>query len=142
MTLPTGSDEIIHPHASGEVNVEMFTAVRYEVMKPLVIIGHFGLRRNGDIEKELNNRDLPKVDGELQVEIGGGAIYEVIPYLNLQGEINFATEAYENFDNDIRLRTGADYKLSQNFSLRGGIGIGLDEGAPKWELTTGGTFTF
>ena len=134
ITIPTGSEEIVHPHASGEFNIEGFAAGRYKASNQLAIIAHVALRKNSDMDVEINSVET-EIDGEIQFALGGGAIYEVTPDLNLQGELNAATEAYDEFDNDIQLRFGADYQIAPDFTLRGGTAIGLDEGAPEWELT-------
>ncbi len=132
-TLPTGSEDVLHPRASGEVNVEMFGAGRFQVTRTLALIAHAGLRQNSDMDVEVGNFD-GEVDGELQVMAGGGAIFEVAPQLKLQGELNFATEAYEDFDNDIQLRIGVDYEMRPDLIIGGSSGIGLDDGAPELEL--------
>ena len=100
----------------------------------LAVIAHAALRKNSDMDVEVNNVET-EIDGEIQVAVGGGIIYEVTPDLNLQGELNAATEAYDEFDNDIQLRAGVDYQVAPDLRLRGGTAIGLDEGAPEWELT-------
>ena len=134
ITLPTGSDEILHPKASGECNVETFAGARYQVNKLLAAIGHVGLRQNGDADVDVGPVKV-EIEGELQIEIGGGVIYRATPQLLLQGEFNLASEAYDDFDNDIQLRGGADYALNPNLHLRGGASIGLDDGAPDLALT-------
>ncbi|KJS33192.1 MAG: hypothetical protein VR64_02945 [Desulfatitalea sp. BRH_c12] len=140
VTLPTGSEEVIHPRASGEFNAEMFVAGRYQASQQLAMIGHLALRKNSDMDIEFNGFE-GEVDGETQLAVGGGIIYAVTPQLDLQGEFNIATEAYEIFDNDIQLRGGAEYRVANDFSLRGGIGIGLD-GAPDWDLILGCAYLF
>ena len=134
LTLPTGSKEIVHPHASGEVNFEGFAAGRYRVDSQMALIAHVALRKNSDMDVEINSVEV-EIEGEMQIAVGGGVIYEVTPDLNLQGELNAATEAYDEYDNDIQLRFGADYQVTPDLMLRGGTAIGLDEGAPEWELT-------
>lgn len=134
ITLPTGSDDILHPRASGEFNFEMFAGARYQVNKLMAAIGHVGLRQNSDADVDVGPVTV-NVDGELQVEVGGGVIYQATSQLQFQGEFNLATEQYENFDNDIQLRGGADYAINQALHLRGGLSIGLDDGAPDWALT-------
>ncbi len=134
LTLPTGSEEIVHPHASGEINIEGFAAGRYRVDSQMAIIAHMALRKNSDMDVEINNVEV-RIEGETQIAVGGGVIYELTSDLCLQGELNAATEAYDEFDNDIQLRVGADYQVAPDLMLRGGTAIGLDEGAPKWELT-------
>jgi opacity protein-like surface antigen len=138
LTLPTGSDDIIHPSASGEVNVEVFAAGRYQADRRTALIGHFFLRKNSDADIDGGG----ELDGELQAGFGVGAIYEMTRQLNLIGQFNFATEAYEDMDNFIQLTGGAEFKVNSNFSLRGGLGLGLDDGAPEFELMIAAAFTF
>lgn len=134
MTLPTGSEEVVHPRASGEFNFEGFVAGRYQANSQLALIAHVALRKNNDMEVEIDDVEV-EIDGEMQVAIGGGVIYEVTPDLNLQGELNAASEPYDEYDSDIQLRVGADYQVAPQFTLRGGTAIGVDDGAPDWELT-------
>jgi hypothetical protein len=141
LTLPTGSDDIIHPSASGEVNVEVFAAGRYQADRRTALIGHFFLRKNRDADIEYRGVSVT-ADGELQAGFGVGAIYEMTRQLNLIGQFNFATEAYEDMDNFIQLTGGAEFKVNSNLSLRGGLGLGLDDGAPEFELMIAAAFTF
>ncbi len=141
LTLPTGSDDIIHPRSSGAVNMEFFAAGRFNASPQLAVVAHCGLRKNSDADIKIN-RFKTEIDGEMQMEIGGGVIYEVSSQLNLLGELNIATEPYDDFDNDIELTGGVEYKLQQDLSLRGGLGIGLDEGAPEYELLFGCVYMF
>jgi len=141
LTLPTGSDDVIHPRASGEVNVEAFVAGRYQADRKTALIGHVAMRKNSDMDVRIRGMRF-ETDGELQLAIGAGIIFEVAPQLNLIGEFNLATEPYDDFDNDIQLVGGAEYKFNANFSFRGGLGIGLDDGAPEWEIILGGAYLF
>ncbi len=141
LTLPFGSDSIYDKAASGEVNIELFGAARYHVSEILVAIGHLGLRKNNDMDVEINSFRVER-DGEVQIELGGGIIYQVQPNINLLAELNIATEPYDEYDNDIELTGGIEYRLQSNFSLRGGLGFGFDDGAPETELICGGVYTF
>lgn len=134
LTLPSGSDKIMLPRSSGEVNGEIFVGGRYNVNASLAMIAHAALRYNSDRDVIVRNIRT-EVNGNSQFAVGGGAIYEVNSELNLQGEINFATEAYDNYDNDFRLGFGAGYELRPDILLKSGLGIGLDDGAPDWDLT-------
>jgi hypothetical protein len=134
VTLPTGADDIVHPHATGEFNAEVFGAGRYQASKLMALIGHLALRQNNDMEDQINGRAVNS-DGETQVAVGGGLIYQLNSQMNVQGELNFATEAYEGAENDIQLRGGLDYKLSSALTLRGGLSLGLADGAPDYALT-------
>jgi hypothetical protein len=42
----------------------------------------------------------------------------------------------------MNLTVGADYKLKSNIRLRGGLGLGLDDGAPDFMLFTSFLFFF
>ncbi|MDP8214433.1 MAG: transporter [Candidatus Euphemobacter frigidus] len=132
-TLPTGSEKVIHPWASGELNFELFGALRYYITDIFALIGHMGLRINGDADKKVGGQKI-KYEGETQFELGAGMIYQVAPELNLLTELNLATEAYKDMDNDIELTGGAEYLINEMLSLEGGIGVGLDDGAPDFEV--------
>lgn len=142
LSLPLGSDGVVHPRASGELNIEAFAAARYQASTLLTFIGHIGIRNNGDMEFDLDGagpfgNSRGEFDGETQLEIGGGAIYQLQPNLNFLGELNIASEAYEDSDSDIGLTLGLDYLLRSNMTLKGGLGLGLDDGAPDIELIIG-----
>lgn len=140
-TLPTGSEDIILPHASGEFNAELFCGGRYLASNTISVIGHVSLRKNNDMDIKIG-RFSGEVDGKLQMTMGGGAIFEVTPQLNLQGELNIATEPYDDFDSEILLSAGAEFSVDQNLSLRGGMSFGLDEGSPEGELSLGCAYSF
>lgn len=141
LTLPTGSDDILHPHASGEFNAEVFGAGRYQASRFLAIIGHLMLRQNDDMDFKIGSTEIT-FDGETQWGFGGGVIYEVNPQVNLQGELNFATEPYDNWEDDIQLRGGVEFNLSPAFTFKTGLSLGLDDGAPDWALTVRGAYLF
>ncbi len=140
-TLPTGGEKIIHPRASGEFNFEIFGALRYYVTDVFALIGHTGIRINADADVKIGGVK-GTLDGETQFEIGGGTIFDVTPELDILGELNIATEAYKDTDNDIELTGGVNYSFSEYFAGRGGIGIGFDDGAPDFELILGASALF
>jgi len=147
LTLPTGDEGILHPRATGELNIEVFGAGRYHINSLFALVGHFGIRKNGDADIKLERngfgRDFKsELDGEAQIEIGGGLIYQAQPNLNILGEFNIATEAYDDLDSDIELTGGVEYMLQPDISLKGGLGMGLDDGAPGMELIGACTFVF
>ncbi len=141
LTLPTGSKDVLDYRSTGEFNVEVFAGGRYQVNNRTSVIGHFGLRDNSDADVETRFYTYT-MDGELQIEIGGGVIYQVTSNFNVQGELNFATEAYEDQDNFILLSGGADYAINSNLHLRGGLGFGLDDAAPDFALTARFAYLF
>jgi len=146
-SLPVGCEGVVHPRATGEFNLELFGAARYNIDEVFSVVGHLGIRKNSDMESELegkgSNADVEgEIDGETQFEIGGGIIYQLQYNLNILGELNIATEAYDDAENDIELTGGVEYMLQPNLSLKGGLGLGMDDGAPDFELIIGGTVTF
>lgn len=147
LTLPTGDEGIVHPRATGEINIEVFAAGRYHVNSLFALVGHFGIRKNSDADIDLERDGFGRgvrgeLDGEAQIEVGGGLIYQAQPDLNILGEFNIATEAYDNSDSDIGLTGGVEYMLQPDVSLKGGLGLGLDDGAPDFELIGACTFFF
>jgi len=140
-TLPTGAEKAISPWATGEFNVELFGALRYYIADNFALASHLGLRINADADKKVKNTKY-ELDGQASFELGGGIIYQVSNELNILGELNFGTEPYKDVDNDIELTGGVEYALQENFSLRGGLGIGLDDVAPDFELMGGASYSF
>lgn len=142
-TLPSGSDGIVHPKASGELNMEVFGAARYNVSDMIAVIGHVGIRNNGDMDVDLDPGNWHgELDGDSQIELGGGVIYQLQPNLSILGELNVASEAYDDAENDIELTGGVEYILRSNLAIKGGIGLGLDDGAPDFELIGSCVYTF
>lgn len=132
-TIPTGAEKVLNPKASGEFNFEFFGAGRYYATDMLALVGHIGFRFNDDMKYKVHGTRW-RYDGETQFLLGFGVICEVTPELNILGEINFATEAYKNVHSDTELTAGVQYDFTPDFCTRGGIGIGLDNGAPDFEL--------
>lgn len=141
LTLPTGSEDIIHPHASGELNMELFIAARFHFSNVMAAITHVSIRKNNDMDVQIGDQEA-EIEGETQLGFGAGVIYQVTPEINLQGEFNYATDAYDEFDDDIRLRGGVDLKVSQDLTLRSSLALGADDGAPEWEFMAGCAYMF
>lgn len=141
VTLPTGSDDIIHPHSSGALNMELFIAARFEISNTLAAISHVSIRKNDDMDVQIEDWET-EMEGETQLGFGAGVIYQLSPEINLQGEFNYATDPYDEFDDDIRLRGGVDLKMTNDLTLRSGLSLGADDGAPEWEFTAGCAYTF
>ncbi len=141
-TLPSGGNGVMHNRASGEVNFEMFGSARFYASDTIAIIGHVGIRKNSDMNFSLSAEDDARsfqgeIDGEIQFEFGGGAIVQVLSDLNILGELNVATEAYEDSGSDFQITTGAEYIINSYVSLKSGVGFGLDDGAPDMEIIIG-----
>ncbi|MBU1172469.1 MAG: DUF3187 family protein [Proteobacteria bacterium] len=147
LTFPSGSDGIVHKNASGELNMEVFGAARFNLSDIIAVIGHIGIRNNGDMEVDLENESNGnnvhgELDGESQIEIGGGVIYQLQPNLCILGELNIASEAYDDSENDIEFTGGVEYILGPSMAVKGGMGFGLDDGAPDFELIGSCVYTF
>jgi len=140
-TLPTGGEKIIHPWASGEFNFELFGACRYYLSDIFALVGHLGVRINADADVKIGNAK-GELDGEAQFEIGGGVIWQPVEQLDLTAEINFATEAYKDTDSDIEITAGGNYFFTDTVSANLAIGVGLDDGAPKFEIIPSALFLF
>ncbi len=138
-TLPTGDDDVIHYNATGEFNVELFGAARYYIEDSVALIGNTGLRFNADADAGKGGGEF---DGEVQFMLGAGVIFEATPELDILGELDFATEAYKDMDSQIELTGGVEYAFTEAFAGRGGIGVGLDDGAPDVELILAASFIF
>lgn len=141
MSLPTGSDDIVHPHASGELNMELFIATRFEINTEIAAIAHVRIRKNSDMDVRIEKEDV-EIEGETQLGFGGGIIYQATSEINLLAEFNYATDPYEEFDDDIQLRGGMDLNVTPNLTLRSSLAIGADDGAPEWEFTAGCAYLF
>lgn len=135
-TLPTGSEKVIHPWATGEFNFEGFGAMRYYLNDTTALIGHLSLRYNADMDVKVSGVKY-EVDGEVSFGIGGGAIVEVTPELNVMGELIIETESYKDTDNNIEITGEAEYFVNDNISINGGIGVGLDDWTPEFEVILG-----
>lgn len=141
-TLPTGSDRIYVPRASGEFNLEFFAGLRAYLTDIFALIGHGGFRFNSDADIKVTGEERYSTDGEVSWILGGGVIYEIQPDLNILAELNYESERYSHAHSDTELTGMLEYKAAENFSLAGGLGIGLDELAPEFELIFGLTLQF
>ncbi len=135
-TLPTGSEKVLHPDSTAEINLEVFGAARYYVIDTLAVIGNIGLRINSDMDYKVGD-EKAEIKGETQFLIGAGFIVQATPELDILAELNFATEAYKDSDNDVDLTGGVQYSFNPDFCGRAGIGVGLDDGAPRFEMIFG-----
>lgn len=140
-TLPTGGEKMVHPWATGEFNFELFGASRYYISDILALVGHLGLRINADADKKIGGNKV-KIEGETQFEFGAGIIWQAIEKLDLKAELNFATEPYKDTDNEIEITFAGEYFFSDRFSADLGIGIGMDDAAPDFELILGALILF
>ncbi|MCG3158041.1 MAG: hypothetical protein DKINENOH_04682 [bacterium] len=131
ITLPIGSEDI------GESTLDFggFGSLRHRLESGLVLTSTLGLDfEETKVPKFNPNTGKVETDSEYDnsLLIGGGVIYPTKNNLNIIGEINFRTEG-----DYILLSGGLDYLLKSGGRLRGGLGLGLDDGAPNFTLRAG-----
>ena len=134
LSLPTGDED--NGLGTGEVDPAIFASVRKD-LQDVTLTGMFGFRFNNDAEIGGGS-----VDGKTSIFLGGGAMFPVAERFSLSGELTVETERYENADSAVELTAGAYWFASDGFTLRGGLGIGLDDGAPDWQLIVGAAWHF
>lgn len=117
LTLPIGSEDI----GQGNMNFGGYGAYRKALSGGMVVTATAGLYfyEVGD-------------DRENFIRLGGGLIKQMNKKTNLVGEFVMQTE----FDY-MMLSGGVDYAMSNGAKLRGGLGLGLDDGAPDLMLMAG-----
>lgn len=113
ITLPIGSEDV------GQSNTDFaaFGALRYPFSgSKLILTGTVALEflEAGD-------------DRETSLLIAPGLLVPATPQLSFIGELNIRTEGEY-----MLLSGGLDYSLKAGSHLRGGIGLGLDDGAPDF----------
>jgi len=147
-TLPVGSEKVVHPRSTGEFNGEIFGSVRSYITESFALVGHLGVRMNSDADYKLEGKvagikisEKFDADGKVQFEAGGGVIFEAFPQFNILGELNFASEQYDGTDNDIELTGGGEYIIQDTMCFKGGLGLGIDDGAPDWEVLLAAIFS-
>jgi hypothetical protein len=127
--LPIGSEDVLE----GTFDFSAFGSLRHHLPSNLVITSTFALEFTEVKAAKLNPR-TGKLEDDRQTGalIAGGLVYPFPSGLNLVTELNIRTEG------DFVLLTGAlDYKLKTGGRVRGGIGIGLDDGAPNFAIRGG-----
>lgn len=117
ITLPIGSEDI------GESSFDFsgFGSLRHALQGGAVITSTVAL----EFIETGPNRDTSLL-------LAGGVIYPSANNLNWVGELNIRTEG-----NYILLSGGVDYLMASGGRLRGGLGLGLDDGAPNFQLRAG-----
>lgn len=131
LNLPVGSDKI----GEGTFDFQGFGAVRYAMTKG-VILGHFGLRINGDSEVETAYGTFD-VEREMQILFGGGILYPLSQMATLTGEFDFESAEFDGGDSSLQLTPGIDYQLASGLKIRGALALGLSDGAPDMVLMAG-----
>jgi hypothetical protein len=129
LSIPTGNrDRLL---GSGETNVEFFGGIRKD-FEHLTVAGHVGVRINQDQDFRGG-----QAEGKNSLLVGAGLLFPAGEKIVLSAEWAYETERLDGLRSDSRLMGGLDYRLNENFLLRGGAGGGLARGAPDF-LATGG----
>lgn len=126
VTLPVGSEDI----GQGKLNFGAFGSLRHPINEQIVVTGAVGFDFLESKTVEYNDFKLEeKTEYELSLHISGGGIYALNEALSLIGELDLMTEG-----DYMLVSAGADYKLSNLGRVRGALGIGLDDGAPDFQI--------
>lgn len=131
VTLPIGSEDI----GEGDLDFSFFGGLRHPLSSGLVITGSLALEFLETKTFKYNaqtNQIEEGSDYNNGVLIAGGLIYPMKNSLSLVTELNIRTEG-----DYILLSGGLDYAMQSGGSLRGALGIGLDDGAPNFVLRGG-----
>jgi hypothetical protein len=128
-TLPIGSEDVLE----GTFDFSAFGSLRHHLPSNLVITSTFGLEFT-EVKNAKFNPTTGKLEDDRQTGalIAGGLVYPFPSGLNLVTELNIRTEG-----DYVLLTGGLDYKLMSGGRVRGGIGIGLDDGAPNFAIRGG-----
>jgi hypothetical protein len=127
--IPTGDDG--DGTGTGEFDAGVFVAVRKNLAEAY-INGYLGLRENSGATIAGSS-----LNGKSSTFLGGGVIFPATKTLSYSGELTVETERYENTDAMVELTGGVLWDFHERWTLRGGVGFGLDDGSPDWELIFG-----
>lgn len=126
ITLPTGREE------TGEDNFDIgaYSALRHPMTSEVVLTGTIGLVYT---EKPWQfNKDHKAV-----LRLAGGAIYQHNEDLSFIGE-GVIKSRYDY----MLLSGGVDYKFDRKSSIRGAMGVGVDDDAPDFQMLLSFFFMF
>ncbi len=140
VTVPTGDED--EGRGTGEMNIELFGSSKRD-FDDFIITGIFGFRLNHDAEI-LGKGLAPgvKLDGKTSIILGGGIVLPFSQNLFFSGELSVESERYDEIDADIRVIPGIQYKAFEHSLFRAGLGVGLSDGAPDFELILSYVYTF
>lgn len=137
-TLPVGSEDV----GQGTLDFGFYGSVRHK-MQTFTLTGMLGLdfvetKTVGGHFDEDNLKYVveEETDHESSLVLGVGGIYPMNANLNIVGELVLKTEV-----DYMMLSGGVDYVMG-NGRLRGGLGLGLDDGAPDLMLVASYLLTF
>ncbi len=139
LTLPIGEKKV----GQSNLNYGAFGAIRYALENGIVLAGNLGIMfyETTTVEIKYNDFGIPvgqveKSDYKNYLNLGFGAIYPVNPQMNAIGELNLKTDI-----NYMMLSGGVDYLMGKG-RLRGALGLGLDDGAPDFQISLGYGLSF
>jgi hypothetical protein len=69
-------------------------------------------------------------------------MFPVADRWGLSGELTVETERYEQSDSAVELIGGGYWWVNHKFTLRGGLGLGLADASPDWQLIFSGVWHF
>jgi hypothetical protein len=113
LSLPVGSEDV----GQSTMDIGGFGALRHKLDNGMVVTGTAGL-----ISLEWGD------DREMTVRIGGGAVYPYSKVMSFVGELVMQTEVDYTM-----LSAGVDYRMGSG-RLRGSLGLGMDDGAPDFQI--------
>ncbi len=123
VTLPTGREE------TGEDNLDIgaYSALRHPLTSEVVLTGTIGMLYTEKYDK----------DHETILRLAGGAIYQHNEDLSFIGE-GVVKSRYDY----MLLSGGVDYKFDRKSSIRGAMGVGVDDDAPDFQMLLSFFFMF
>jgi hypothetical protein len=130
-TLPVGSEDIFE----GTFDFSGFGSLRHYLPSGVALTGTFGLEFYETKTLRLNpvtGGITTASDRTTGVLMAGGVVYPTRSGINIVSELSLRTEGDFAF-----LTGGLDYQSKTGGRIRGGIGIGLDDGAPNFALRVG-----
>ena len=132
--VPTGDDSAgLGTDAFG---FEIFGSARHP-LKNMVLAGQVGIRSMGD--GKIFGADL---DGTTSFQAGGAVIFPLSDVFSLVGEATYASERFEDGDQDTRVLGGVNWRAFGRGLLRGAAGFGLSDGSPDLQLLVGYAMVF
>ena len=144
ISLPTGDEE--DGTGTGEMELEFFGAIR-KVYRPMTLVANAGFRVNQDADVQLSPGGFPRggpggeTEGKVSARLGAGLIFLHGERWSSQVEISFETKRYEGHDSDVRFTPGVSFR-GERAILRGGLSLGLTDGAPDYALLGSAVWRF
>ncbi|MFQ5767355.1 MAG: hypothetical protein ACE5ID_05155 [Acidobacteriota bacterium] len=145
--VPTGDED--EGLGTGELDASVFVAVRKN-LENAYVNGFLGFRSNSDSNirsgVDNNGNGLPgptiRRDGKTSVFLGAGAMFPASAHFSFSLELSVETERFERGDSAVEVMAGGYWFPGEHFSLRAGLGVGLDDGAPDWESVFGAAWHY